>query len=294
MNLRDLKYLVAVAEYEHFGKAADACFVSQPTLSMQIKKLEETLGVILIERTNKSVLFTEIGRAIVAQAQEVLHQAQSLKELARQATNPFSGSLHLGIIPTLAPYLCPRMVPALSARFPDLTLCLVEEKTENLMKKLSQGKLDAAILALPLKEDSFITEILFEEKFLLATPMNHPLAKRKKIALSDLENETLLLLDDGHCFRDQALAVCQRVHATESKQFQATSLETLRYMVASHAGITLMPALSCRDNDGVCYREFHGTQPSRTLGMVWRQASAKKKLLQELVGEIKNFRPQLT
>lgn len=282
MNLRDLKYLTAIAEHQHFGKAADACFVSQPTLSMQIKKLEETLGVTLIERTNKSVLFTEIGNAIVAQAQQVLHQAESLKEMARLASNPFSGTLHMGIIPTLAPYLCPRIVPQLAEQFPDLTLCLVEEKTESLMQKLAQGKVDAAILALPLEEDGFITETLFEEKFLLATPLNHPLSKRKKITLSDLENESLLLLDDGHCFRDQALAVCQRVNATESTQFKATSLETLRYMVASHAGITLMPALSCRENDGVCYREFHGVQPSRTIGIAWRQASAKKMLLQHI------------
>jgi len=174
MNLRDLKYLIAIAEHQHFGKAADACFVSQPTLSMQIKKLEETLGVTLIERTNKSVLFTEIGKTIVAQAQQVLHQAESLKEIARLATNPFSGTLHMGIIPTLAPYLCPRIVPQLAKQYPDLTLCLVEEKTENLMQKLAQGKVDAAILALPLDQEGFITEPLFEEKFLLATPMNHP------------------------------------------------------------------------------------------------------------------------
>lgn len=287
MNLRDLQYLVAVYEHNHFGKAADACFVSQPTLSMQIRKLEETLGVQLIERTNKSVLFTEVGTAIAEKAQEVLHQAASLRELARQASNPFTGSLHLGTIPTLAPYLLPHIVPGLSARFPALTLCLAEEKTASLVKKLKEGKLDAVILALPLEEEGFVSTELFEEPLLLATPMEHPLATQKKLNLSDLENQPVLLLEDGHCFRDQTLAICQRVRAAESIRFEATSLETLRYMVASHAGITLMPALACRDNDGVCYRKFHNTQPSRTIGMAWRQASAKKVLLAHTAEEIK-------
>lgn len=287
MTLRDLQYLVAVYEHNHFGKAADACFVSQPTLSMQIKKLEETLDVVLIERTNKHVLFTEIGKAIAEQAQAVLQQAQSIRDIARVAKNPWAGTLHLGIIPTLAPYLLPHMVGPLSTRFPELTLCLEEEKTAELATKLSQGKLDAIILALPSDADNVITVPLFEEPFLLATPLNHRLAKRKKVTMNDLNDEEMLLLADGHCFRDQALAVCHRVRAVESTQYHATSLETLRYMIASHAGITLMPSLSRRENDGVAYRPFQGAQPARTIGIAWRTTSSKKIMLEKLVAEIK-------
>lgn len=287
MNLRDLQYLVAVFEHQHFGKAAAACFVSQPTLSTQIKKLEETLHVVLIERTNKSVLFTPIGTEIALKAQAILLEIDALHRMAEEARNPFAGILHFGIIPTLAPYVLPLIVPSLSAQFPHLTLCLEEAKTAELLQKLKQGKLDALMLALPCPDDGLKIEPLFQEPFLLATPLNHPLSTRKNITLADLKDEALLLLDEGHCFREQALEVCHRARAVASTQFHATGLETLRYMVASHAGITLMPALSCRENDGVSYHRIHGTTPARRIGMVWRITNPKEKVLSRIAEEIR-------
>lgn len=289
MNIRDLKYLVAIAEFCHFGKAAEACFVSQPALSMQIKKLEDTLGVCLIERTNKSVLLTEIGEIITQHARDILYQVEALREAANQARDPFCSEFRLGVIPTLAPYLLPHIIPGLSKLFPALTIYLVEETTPNLLIKLRQGKLDSVLLALPVIDEEFIALPLFEEEFFLATPLNHPLAKRKSVTLSDLENKTLLLLEDGHCLREQALSVCRKVKASETKRFQATSLETLRHMVASKVGITLMPKLSCRSNDNVCYLSFKSPKPTRTIGMIWRSSTAKKMLLEKMVGEIKKL-----
>ena len=289
MNIRDLKYLVAVADHRHFGKAAEACFVSQPALSMQIKKLEDTLGVLLIERTSKQLFFTEIGKLIVQQARDILYRVETLQEMANQSKDPFSGELHLGIIPTVAPYLLPIIIPGLSTLFPKLTLYLVEDTTLNLLTKLNEGKLDAALLALPVEGD-FIVHSLFDEEFLLAVPLGHPLAIQKTTNFSDLENKTLLLLEDGHCLRDQALAVCHRANASESKNFRATSLETLRHMVAAGVGITLMPKLSCRSNDGVSYIPFTSPIPMRTIGLIWRKSTAKKILLEQLVTHIKNMK----
>ncbi|MEO8402238.1 MAG: DNA-binding transcriptional regulator OxyR [Gammaproteobacteria bacterium] len=289
MNIRDLKYLVAVADHCHFGKAAETCFVSQPALSMQIKKLENTLGIQLIERTNKSVFLTEIGKLITQHARDILLRIETMREVANHAKDPFCGELHLGVIPTLAPYLLPHIIPGLSKVFPKLTIYLAEETTSNLITKLSQGKLDGALLALPLVEEDFFALPLFEEEFVLAIPANHPLAKRKTAKLADLENKTLLLLEDGHCLRDQALTVCHRVNASESKSFRATSLETLRHMVASKAGITLMPKLACRSNDGVCYLSFGAPKPMRTIGIIWRPSTAKKIILENIVNHIRKL-----
>lgn len=286
MNIRNLKYLIAVADHNHFGKAAEACFISQPALSMQIKKLEDSLGVLLIERTNKRIFFTEIGRLIVQQARDILYRVETLQETANQSKDPFCGELHLGIIPTLAPYLLPLIIPGLSALFPKLTLYLVEETTLNLLTKLNEGKLDGALLALPIEGD-FSVHPLFDEEFVLAVSLGHSLAKQKIASFSDLENKNLLLLEDGHCLREQALAVCHRANASESKNFRATSLETLRHMVAAGVGMTLMPKLSCRSNDGVSYLPFTSPIPMRTIGLIWRASTAKKNLLEHLVDHIK-------
>lgn len=286
MNLRDLKYLVAVAELNHFGKAAEACFVSQPALSMQIKKLEDSLGVQLIERTNKRVIFTKIGKLIVQQAREIIFRVKALEELANQHKDPFCGEIHLGIIPTLAPYLLPLITPELSKLFPTLKLYWVEDKTLNLLKKLNDGKLDGALLALPI-EGGFESYPLFDEEFFLALPGKNSLAKQKNASFSDLENNTLLLLEDGHCLREQALAVCNRANAAEAKNFRATSLETLRHMVASGIGMTLMPKLACQSNDGVNYLPFNSPAPMRTIGLICRESSAKKVLLGHLVDQIR-------
>jgi len=287
MNLRDLSYLVALADHRHFGKAADTCFVSQPALSMQIKKLERYLGVKLLERTNKYVLLTDIGMALVEKSRKILNQIEELRDIANVAKDPYSGELTIGIIPTVAPYLLPYIMPILSSTFPKLTIYLVEEQTASIVEKLKAGALDATILALPIMGEGFITSSLFKEEFMLAVPNHHSFTKRKTIRQTDLANKQLLLLEEGHCLRDQALAVCQHINANESKRFRATSLETLRHMVASGVGMTLIPKLACRANDGITYLAFNQPRPLRVIGMLWRTASAKEKLLNEVAAMIR-------
>jgi len=287
MNIKDLRYLVALAEHNHFGNAASACFVSQPALSMQIKKLEETLGVQLLERTNKSVRLTEPGKVIAERAHAILNQVDEVRDIARNAKDPFSGEFKLGIIPTLAPYLLPHIMPQLVKHYPKLRFYLMEEQTALLVEKLKQGKIHAAILALPTTEKSFASHALFEEEFMLAVPPRHELAKLKQIKPDHLQNINLLLLEDGHCLRDQALTFCHRMKVQESQDFRATSLETLRHMVAAGVGVTLMPKLACANNDSVVYIPFAKQKPSRTVGLVWRDSTAKKILMDDLIAKIK-------
>jgi LysR family transcriptional regulator, hydrogen peroxide-inducible genes activator len=289
MNLRALKYLVAIAEQRHFGKAAIKCFVSQPTLSMQIKKLEEELGVQLLERTNKSVLLTEVGAILAEHAKSILQQIDEILNIAKSVKDPYGGELKLGLFPTLGPYLLPLIIPDLSKAFPRLKLYLIEEKTPSLIEKLHHGKLDAAVLALPIEALNFKATPLFDEEFILTVQNDHPFAKRKSIRQNDLENKNLLLLEDGHCLRDQALALCHKNKASEVKGFQATSLETLRHMVAVGVGITLMPKLACYPNENITYIPFEKEKPSRTIGILWRKSSAKEKLLMELTHQIKKI-----
>lgn len=289
MNIRDLKYLVAVADHCHFGNAAEACFVSQPALSMQIKKLEETLGVQLIERTNKSVFLTEIGHQITEHARDIIYRVETMRDIAKQAKDPYSGELRIGVIPTLAPYLLPHIIPGLTKQFPHLKIYLHEEPTGQLIAKLKHGKIDAAVFGLPLVDDDFIALPLFEEELVLATSSNHALSKRKSISNDDLAHKTLLLLEDGHCLRDQVLSICHAVNASTDKSFQATSLETLRHMVALNAGITVIPKLACRANDGVSYLSFNSPKPTRTLGMIWRPSTAKKIVLENIVIQIRKL-----
>ncbi len=287
MNLRDLHYLVALAEHRHFGRAADACFVSQPTLSTQIKKLEEELGVKLVERTPRKILLTETGREITHRARAVLAEIDEIKAIAQRTRDPEAGTLRLGIFPTLGPYLLPHVIPLLRERFPRLELLLTEEKTEHVLRMLREGALDAGIVALPVHEDSLHSEFLFEEPFVLAVPDKHPLATHKtKLKLADLENEHLLLLEDGHCLRDQALEVCQLAGAGEKTGFRATSLETLRQMVAANVGITLLPTLATKPpisrTDNVHLIEFAGHAPSRRIAMVWRKSASMSVFLKRL------------
>jgi len=286
MNLRDLRYLVALAEHKHFGRAAEASFVSQPTLSTQIKKLEDELGVALVERTPRKVLLTEVGREIAARARDVLNEVEQIRGIARRTKDPESGTLRLGIFPTLAPYLLPHVVTPIHTRFPRLELLLIEEKTEVILKQLREGRLDAGILALPIHDDQLHAEFLFEEPFLLAVPEGHPLARRKALSLEDLAEQSLLLLEDGHCLRDQALEVCQLAGASEKSGFRATSLETLRQMVAANVGITLLPMLAVKppvaQAEHVHLVQFRGEAPSRRIAMVWRKTSAMGPFLQHL------------
>ena|SRR3990167_6579590 len=289
MNLRDLKYLIALDDHRNFRKAARSCFVSQPALSIQIKKLEQYLGVQLLERTNKSVMFTEIGKSLMKRARSIISQADEMQEIAKQSKDPYSGELKLGVIPTLAPYLLPHIIPKLSKIFPKLSIYLSEEQTLFLIEKLKQGKIDAAILALPIMEGGLVSFPLFQEEFMLAVSPLHSLAKRKKIRPNDLEGKNLLLLEEGHCLREQALAFCQSIHASETQSFKATSLETLRHMVASGIGITLIPRLACKSNDGITYIPFALPKPTRTIGMLFRASTAKETLLKDVISHIKKI-----
>jgi LysR family hydrogen peroxide-inducible transcriptional activator len=298
MNLRDLHYLVALAEHRHFGRAAEASFVSQPTLSTQIKKLEDELGVALVERTPRKVLLTETGREIARRARGVISEIDEIKAIAQRTRDPESGSLRLGVFPTLGPYLLPHLVPLVRTRFPRLELLLIEEKTEHVIRMLREGSLDAGVLALPLHEDSLHSEFLFEEPFVLAVPEAHALAQKKgRLKLSDLEDENLLLLEDGHCLRDQALEVCQLAGAGEKTGFRATSLETLRQMVAANVGITLLPTLAIKPpmarTDNVHLLEFAGHAPSRRLALVWRKSSSMTTFLKRFTEVIKSLPPEL-
>jgi len=297
MNLRDLRYLVALADHRHFGRAATASFVSQPTLSTQLKKLEEELGLPLIERSPRNVMLTTVGEAVAARARVILREADEIKAIARRAKDPESGMVRVGIFPTLGPYLLPHVVPAIVNRFPRLELILVEEKTEVLLKKLHDGELDAAILALPLHDDSMHAEFLFEEAFVLALNRQHRLAGTRRIKLGDLAEESLLLLDDGHCLRDQALEVCQMAGAGERSGFRATSLETLRHMVSANVGMTLMPALSVQPpapaTPNIKLIPFTDPAPHRRIAMVWRRTSALTAFLHQLAPLFRQIPPAL-
>lgn len=287
MNLRDLRYLVTVAGCGHFGKAAKLCFVSQPTLSAQIKKLEDFLGVQLLERNNKQVLITPIGQLIVNKAKLILSESEQIRELARSATQPYAGRFQLGIIPTLGPYLLPHIIPILKNYFPKLELRLYEEQTAHLLMSLKEGRLDAALLALPIDETlGLATQFLFEEPFYVALPTGHKLAKKAILELKDLNQETLLLLTEGHCLRHQALEVCHDIDIKEPIDFSATSLETLRQMVAAGAGITLLPALAANmpisNQAAIAIRPFAAPMPRRRIGLIWRKTSARLETLQAI------------
>lgn len=287
MNLRDLRYLVAVAEHRHFGRAAEACFVSQPTLSTQLKKLEETLGVMLIERTNRQVMLTVAGEQIVAQAQKVLFEVNALTAMAEQHADPLGGEFKLGIIPTLAPYILPKILTPIATAFPNLKLQLTEAQTGPLTAMLKQGDLDAVLLALPLNEENVQEFHLFNEPFLFAVPGDHQKAERKYVSVNDLDGEQVLLLEDGHCLRDQALDVCQSHRATENANFRATSIETLRQMVSAGVGTTLIPELAVPDERSrkqanVRYIPFRGEIPHREVGLCWRVSSTRTALLADL------------
>lgn len=288
MNIRDLRYLVALAEHRHFGRAAAASFVSQPTLSAQVRKLEDELGVTLVERAPRRIMMTPIGHEITERARHILREIDQLEVVARRSLDPEAGSIRLGIFPTLGPYLLPHVIPAVRTRFPQLEMLLVEEKTEVLLRQLREGRLDAAILALPVHDDQLHVQFLFEEPFLLAVPSGHALARRKAITLEDLREEHLLLLEDGHCLRDQALDVCHMAGASERSGFRATSLETLRQMVAAKVGITLLPQLAVSPpipgSPDISLIRFRPPSPHRRIAMTWRRTSAMHGFLQKLAG----------
>jgi LysR family hydrogen peroxide-inducible transcriptional activator len=291
MNLRPLQYFVKLAELKHFSKAADACFVSQPTLSTQIRKLEEELGVSLVERAPRNIMLTPIGEDIAHRARHILRDIEQLKDAARRSKDPHTGSIKLGIFPTLAPYLLPHVIPVIRQKYPELKIQLAEEKTDIILSMLDQGRLDAGLLALPVEASGMEIEILFEEPFVTAMPSSHPLADKQTICLKDLEGEELLLLEEGHCLREHALAVCELSGAHERLDFHATSMETLRQMVAANAGVTLMPVLSIKPpiaaTDNISLRSFKPPAPSRTIALVWRSSSPLGGFLRKLATSLK-------
>lgn len=283
MNLRDLRYLVAVAHHQHFGRAAEACFVSQPTLSTQIKKLEEHLEVKLFERSPKGVMVTVVGAAVVAQAERVLRAVDDLEQVAEQHRDPYGGSLRLGIIPTVAPYLLPKILPAIRKALPKLNVRLTEGQTAVITRMLREGELDAIVLALPVEEEHVRVVSLYDEPFFFAASKLHAKAGQKSVSVDDLEDEQVLLLEDGHCLRDQALEICKSHKAVENTNFRATSIETLRQMVAANIGVTLMPERAIGARTGpVRYLPFRGSVPHREIGLAWRDSATRSALLERL------------
>lgn len=282
MNLRDLNYLVAVADLRSFVQAAEQCCISQPTLSTQIKKLEDTLGVRVFERSNKKVIPTELGEKIVASARRILHEVEHIKELADNAQDPLAGNFRLGAFPTLSTYVFPDLVPMIKQTLPNLRLILIEEKTDQLISQLKQGAIDAALLALPIHEDTLETITLFEDVFMLAVASDNPLAQKATIEQADLYHHQMLLLEEGHCLRGQALQICQLNNIEEQHDVRATGLETLRQMVRAGTGITFMPKIAIHEpEDGICYIPFVEPAPTRKIGLVWRKTSARKQLMEK-------------
>jgi len=288
MNLRDLNYLVAVADLHSFVKAAEQCCISQPTLSTQIKKMEQGLGVQIFERNNKKVLATELGEQIIASARRVLLEVDHINELAKNAQNPFSGNFRLGAFPTLSTYIFPGLVPLVKQDLPELRLILIEEKTDKLITQLKQGQIDAALLALPIKEDFLVSQKLFDDEFKLAVATDNPLAEKSVIRPEDLLHQQLLLLDEGHCLRDQALQICQLNGAEEQQDVRATGLETLRQMVCAGTGITFMPKIAINESEtDIRYIPFEEPAPKRTIGLVWRKTSVRTELMEHFVRHIR-------
>lgn len=279
MNLRDLKYLVALADTRHFGRAAEKSHVSQPTLSAQIRKLEDYLGVQLVERQPRKVALTDIGERVVDRARRILRESDEMVQLAQMSRDPLAGKLRVALIPTLGPYLLPIVATRIRKAVPKLQLLLYEYQTEVLLERLRAGEIDVGILALGHETEDCEKRVLFDEPFTVALPATHALAKKATLKLDDLSGETLLLLEDGHCLRDQALDVCKRIDVREAQDFRATSLETLRQMVAAGLGITLLPELATEGpfahGRNVAVRPFAKPVPHRTVGAVWRKSSTR-------------------
>ena len=283
MNIRDLRYVVAVAELQHFGQAAEHCHVSQPTLSGQIKKLEELLGIQLFERTNRRVVPTDACNDILISARRILREVENITDIADSSHDPLAGKFRLGAFPTLAAYVFPELVQKVKAAMPDLRLILIEEKTDQLIDKLKCGEIDAALLALPVEDDFLLSQTLFEDEFFLAVPPHHEFASLSTVHQDMLSSHCLLLLEEGHCLRDQALEVCKLHNIGEEQDFRATSMETLREMVKAGTGITFIPKIAIHEGEvGIHYIPFEAPIPTRTIGLVWRKTTARAQVVNRL------------
>lgn len=289
MNIRDLEYLIALADHKHFRKAADACNVSQPTLSGQIRKLEDELGTILLERTSRKVLFTQAGLTLVEQAKSVLREVKILKEMASNQGKEMSGPILIGVIPTLAPYISPIILPRLKTLFPELDVYIYELQTATLIEQLESGQLDCGIVALTKESEPLIQVPIFDEKMRLAVSHSHEWAKSDDLALSMLRDQEVLMLDHGHCLRTHTMEYCTSIGAKENPRVKASSLETLRNMVAADMGIALIPELATRmySSPDLTYLHFNDPEPFRAIGLIYRPGSPLRQRYERLAKEIK-------
>jgi len=283
VTLTELRYIVAVARERHFGRAAEACFVSQPTLSVAVKKLEEELGLALFERGPGEVTITPAGRKIVAQAQRVLEEASQIKDLAAAGRDPLSGALRLGAIYTIGPYLLPKLIPILRKIAPAMQLHIQENFTHRLADALKSGEVDVILIALPFDEPAIETRAVYDEPFFVAVPKGHAWEGRKRVTSEELTRESLLLLGEGHCFRDQVLEFC---HTPRTRAIEGGSLETIRQMVASGVGVTVLPATSINPNPGsgelIRILPFAKPVPSRRVGLAWRRSFPRPEAVETL------------
>jgi len=284
MTLTELRYIVALARERHFGRAADKCNVSQPTLSVAVKKLEDELGVALFERSSGEVRVTPTGAQVVAQAERALAEAARVTEIAAAGKDPLAGPLRLGVIYTIGPWLLPALVPRVKARAPQMPLYIAEDYTGNLLDRLKSCELDVLVLALPIDEPGIVAQPVYEEAFRLLVPVVHPWAKLKSLRPAQLLDEPLLMLGAGNCFRDQVLDLCARASRGESPQvLEGSSLETIRHMVASGVGVTVMPSSSvdgiAADDPLLRVKRFVEPAPTRRVGLVWRSSFPRHKAI---------------
>lgn len=295
ITLRQIRYFQALVRHGHFGKAASACAVTQPALSMQIRDLESFFGGSLVERLHDGVRLTALGREVAQRSDEILVAVANLESCARRTRAPFTASFRLGVIPSIAPYLLPQLLPEMRRQYPDLDLVLRETITETLTEELAIGDLEAVVASLPLEHPEFEELPVFEDPFLLAVPANHPLAA-KNVATEDmLETDELLLLEDGHCFRDQALAMCRNIPVGRLRSFGATSLATLLQLVANGQGITLLPQLfvesELRGDPRIALLPFADPVPRRSVGIAWRRSSSLEREIEALAGLMRGRNP---
>ena len=289
MNIKDLESFRALAQTMHFRKAADLCGISQPSLSIQIKKLETELGVTLFERSQKQVTLSPEGQELLSRANAILLEVEEFKDCARQLSDPYQGKMTLGAFPTLSPYLFPQIFDELRSSYPEMKFYLVEEKTEVLIRQLCEGALDAAFIALPYENPLLSSDTIFQEDFYLAVSPENDISKKTKISLAELDNQSLLLLTEGHCLREQALQICTNNNISEHYDSRASSLETLRQMVSANIGITLIPHCALKENDGLSYIPFNSPSPHRKIALFWRPQSAKSVICQEISDDLKKM-----
>jgi LysR family hydrogen peroxide-inducible transcriptional activator len=289
VTLTELRYIVAVARERHFGRAAEACFVSQPTLSVAVKKLEEELGLPLFERGPGEVTVTPAGQRVVEQAQRVLEEASRIKEIAAAGRDPLAGPLRLGAIYTIGPYLLPKLIPILRKNAPTMQLLIQENFTHRLAEMLKSGEVDAILIALPFDEPGVATHALYDEPFFVAVPKGHPWETRKKVSSDELLQESLLLLGEGHCFRDQVLDICHTVRSRDrsavSRTVEGGSLETIRQMVAGGVGVTVLPATSVSpgsNSDLIRVLPFARPAPTRRVALAWRRSFPRPEAIEAL------------